>query len=397
MDVETFRRLLTEPGQALLAEIAQRAGVESDHALGSRLRTVHDGDFVAAAVTQNHLRGLARTKFGDDAARMYFTHDALEQATRASVATHRAQTLRSLGADAVVDLGCGIGSDLIAFARAGIAVRGVDIDPVRVEIARANLAALALPGTVEVGDATTATVAEDEVAFFDPARRTARGRVFRLDGLTPPWDLVAQRLAGRAVAKVMPGIGHDDIGDGVRAEWVSERGKLVECCLWGAGFAHPDAGTRVATVLPSGATMSGGGRPGPDGADTDEAGPVGRYLFEPDDAVIRAGLVAHLAEQIDGWLPDRHIAYITTDEPADTPFARGYLVLDELPYRTKQLRAALQDLDVGTLTVKKRGVQVVPEDLIAKLRLTGSRSALIVLTRVAGAGRAFLVEPLARP
>ncbi|MGU3292616.1 THUMP-like domain-containing protein [Williamsia sp. M5A3_1d] len=395
MDAETFRRLLTEPGQALLAEIAQRAGVESDHALGARLRTVHDGDFVAAAVTQNHLRGLAAAKFGDDAARMYFTHDALEQATRASVATHRAQTLRSLGVRKVVDLGCGIGSDLIAAARAGIAVRGVDIDPVRVEIARANLAALDLPGTVEVGDATTATVADDEVAFFDPARRTARGRVFRLDGLTPPWDLVAQRLAGRAVAKVMPGIGHDDIPDSVRAEWVSERGKLVECCLWGAGFDHPDPGLRVATVLPSGATMSGDSR-SEARADSDEAGPVGRYLFEPDDAVIRAGLVADLAQRIDGWLPDRHIAYITTDDPADTPFARGYLVLDELPYRTKQLRAALQDLDVGTLTVKKRGVQVVPEDLIAKLRLTGTRSALIVLTRVAGAGRAFLVEPLAR-
>jgi len=42
--------------------------------------------------------------------------------------------------------------------------------------------------------------------------------------------------------------------------------------------------------------------------------------------------------------------------------------------------------------VKKRGVDVVPERLVSQLKLKGSRAATIVLTRVDGEARAFLVE-----
>ena len=138
MDLATFERLLAPEGQELLAEVADRAGIESDLGLGTRLRKTHDVDLVAAAVTQNHLRGKAEVKLGADAAHLYFTHDALEQATRHRVAAHRAQRLVDSGATSVVDLGCGIGADLIAFARAGLRVRGVEQDPVRAAIAAAN-------------------------------------------------------------------------------------------------------------------------------------------------------------------------------------------------------------------------------------------------------------------
>ncbi|MBT0566426.1 class I SAM-dependent methyltransferase [Williamsia sp. CHRR-6] len=393
MDVETFRRLLTPTGQTLLTQVSERAGVESDYALGSRLRRYHDPALVAAAVTQNHLRGLAVRKFGTDAARMYFTHDGLEQATRGRVADYRAQRLRALGATTVVDLGCGIGADLVAFARAGMSVRGVDIDPVRAQIAQANLEALGLSGTVEAGDATKADVADDEVVFCDPARRSARGRIFRLNGLVPSWDFVTEQLSGRGLAKVMPGVAHDDIPEGVRAEWISDGGDLVECCLWGKGLAPVSSSTGDgllrATLLPSGETMTGSGV-------IPDDGPVGRFLYEPDDAVIRAGLVADLAEQIGGWLPDKQIAWISTDEQVATPFAHGFTVVDEIPFRTKQMRVALQERDIGPLTIKKRGVQQSPEDVIAKLKLTGSQAATVVLTRVQGSGKAFLVEPHAR-
>ncbi|MGB9012545.1 MAG: SAM-dependent methyltransferase, partial [Aeromicrobium sp.] len=139
MDVETFEQLLTPAGQMLLEEIARCAGVESDLALGTRLRRTWAPDLVAAAVTQNHLRGKAAGKFGAAATDMYFTHDALEQATRSVVAEHRARRIADSGARAVVDLGCGIGGDLLAFGRAGLRVRGIERDPVRAAIARANL------------------------------------------------------------------------------------------------------------------------------------------------------------------------------------------------------------------------------------------------------------------
>lgn len=382
MDVETFRALLAPAGQALLAEVHERAGIESDLGLGTRLRRTHDNGLVAAAVTQNHLRSLAASKFGLDAARLYFTHDALEQATRTRVAQHRASRLRAAGVERVVDLGCGIGADLLALARAGLVVRGIERDPVRAEIAQANLAALDLPGTVEVGEATTTDIAPGEVAFVDPARRDARGRVFGTDGLSPPWAFVTALLDGPAVAKVMPGVAHRDIPVGVEAEWVSDGGDLVECCLWGRALAHD---RRRATLLPSGSTIAGG-------TEAAAIAPVGEYLYEPDDAVIRAGLVADLARDLGGWLPDPHIAYVSTDRAVSTPLARGFRVVAELPFREKQLRAALQVRRIGTLTVKKRGVDIVPEQLIRRLRLDGPHAATVIMTRVDGAGRAFLVE-----
>ncbi|MEH3034337.1 MAG: methyltransferase domain-containing protein [Aeromicrobium erythreum] len=386
MDLETFEQLLTPTGQALLAEVHARAGLESDLALGTRLRRDHPVELVAAAVTQNHLRGLARTKLGDDAQHLYLTHDALQQATRASVARHRAERLAASGATAVVDLGCGIGADLLAFARAGLRVRGVEQDPVRAAIARANLAALDLQGEVVCGDATEVDVADDEVAFLDPARRDGRGRVFDPDVMSPPWSVVTAHLLAGGVVKTMPGLPHELVPDGVEAEWVSDGGDLVEACLWGVGRGRV---ARRATALPSGAQLTGTGERG-------SVGPLGPWLHEPDDAVIRSGLVGALAEELGGHLVDPRIAYVTTDEPVDHPLARSFRVLEELPFREKQLRAALVARDVGTLTVKKRGVDVVPEQLVRRLRLKGSTPATIVLTRIDDDAACLLVDPVPR-
>ncbi|MDO9379520.1 MAG: class I SAM-dependent methyltransferase [Nocardioidaceae bacterium] len=386
MRLETFEQLLTPDGRALVAEVARCAGVESDLALGTRLRRTHDGELVAAAVTQAHLRGLARTKLGDDAASMFLTHDALQQATRSRVADHRASRLAASGVGSVVDLGCGIGADLVAFARAGLTVHGVDLDPVRAAMAAANLAALGLEGTVRAADATAVDLAPWGSAFCDPARRDGRGRVFDPRGFTPGWDFVTGLLDGAAAVKTMPGLGHDLVPDGVEAEWVSDGGDLVEACLWGRPLA---TAARRVTLLPSGATLSDADLP-----DEVEQGGPGAYLYEPDDAVGRAGLVGAVAARVEGWLLDPHLAYVTSETHVPTPLARAFAVLEELPFRTKALRAALRERDVGTLTIKKRGVEVVPEKLVRTLGLTGSRTATVVMTRVAGQGCALLVEPL---
>lgn len=384
MTPETFAQLMAPTGQQLLSEIGARAGVESDLGLGTRLRKTYPADLVAAAVTQNHLRGKATAKFGDDAARMYFTHDALEQSTRMSVAVHRATRLADTDADSVVDLGCGIGGDLIALARAGLAVRGVELDPVRAAIAAANLHALGLDGEVFCGDAQEVSIGRAEVAFIDPARRDARGRTFSTADLQPPWEWVRELLAGRAVAKVMPGLAHDAVPPGVEAEWVSDGGDLVEACLWGAPFATT---TRRATLLPSGAGLVAEGEPV-------AVGDTGPYLYEPDDAVIRAGLVMELAATIGGWLPDPHIAYVSSKQAVTTPLAKGFRIIEELPFRDKPLKAALQTRDVGTLTIKKRGVDTIPEELTKRMKLKGKNKALVIMTRVENQGKAYLVERL---
>ena len=141
MDVPTLEWLLTDPGRDLL-EVAMAAYVDAAgdpvRAATTVRKSERDPERAAAALTQAELRTRAVAKFGDLAPLMFFTPDALEQATRLRVAEHRAARLAAARPTSVVDLGCGIGGDLIAFARAGLTAAGVDLDPVRVTAARAS-------------------------------------------------------------------------------------------------------------------------------------------------------------------------------------------------------------------------------------------------------------------
>lgn len=397
MDLEAFRWLLSPAGQSLLARAHEVYAEQAGDPLRTSTVLRRDAagtagsgatpEQVAAALTQVQLRHRAEAKFGDLAARMYFTPDGLEQATRLRVAEHRAARLAMAAPSSVVDLGCGIGGDLVAFSRAGLTVAGIDRDPLRVEVARANLAALGLGGAVQQADADELDLAGFGVVFADPARRNAAGRVFDVEGWSPPWPFVQQLLTRPACVKVAPGIPHDLVPEGVEAEFVSDGGDVKEAVLWSSYLA---TARRRATVIRAGglATLTDEDDPG----DRSER-PVGRYLYEPDGAVIRAGLVTAVAAGVHGGLVDEHIAYVTGDEAFSTPFARSYEVLEELPFKEKALKAALRERGIGRLTIKKRGVDVVPEELRKRLALSGPDEATVVMTRVAGKGTALLVRP----
>lgn len=392
MDLDAFRWLLTDDGQALLASAtASLAAGDDELAVQSQLRRGAAPAHVAVALTQVELRHGAEAKFGDLAARMYFTPEGLEQATRLTVARHRAGRLQAASVATLVDLGCGIGGDLLAASAAGVTAAGVDLDPVRVAVAEANLAALGLPGAVMVADATTLDTSPFDAAFADPARRSGRGRTFSPDGWTPPWSFVEQLLRRDSCVKVAPGIPHNLVPDGVEAEWVSDRGEVKEAALWSGRLA---SATRRATVIGHGglATLTEEDAP-PLGEGGSAVRPVGDFLYEPDGAVIRAGLVTAVAEGVGGGLVDPKIAYVTGDQAFRTPFARGYRVLEPLPYREKQLKAALRERGIGTLTIKKRGVSVSPDELRQRLGLRGDATATIVLTRIDGRGAVLRVEP----
>ncbi|GAC1387573.1 MAG: class I SAM-dependent methyltransferase [Marmoricola sp.] len=389
MDLPTLAWLLTPEGQALLdrATSLTTTAEATDLSIGATLRRDHAPDHVAAALTQVDLRRRAVAKFGDDAARMYWTPDGLEQATRRSVAEHRAARLRLAGLDTLIDLGCGVGGDLVATARAGLTVVGVDLDPVRVAIAQANLAALDLGGAVAQRDATEIDLTPFDIAYADPARRSARGRSFHPDDWSPSWSLVEQLFLRDACVKVAPGIPHERIPAHVEGEWVSDHGEVKEAALWCGRLSST---RRRATVIGNGglATITD------EDEVCDDVTPMSDYLYEPDGAVIRAGLVQAVAAGVQGSLIDPHIAYVTSSGAFRTPFARTYVVLEELPYRTKPLRAALRERGIGRLTIKKRGVAVVPEILRRDLAPRGENEGTIVMTRANGEGRCWLVRPL---
>jgi len=357
-----------------------------------------DARLASLAVTQAVLRVRARPRFGTDADLMLWTEVGLEQATRRTVAEYRATRFAELGANAVADLCCGVGADLVALARAGAQVRGVDADPVTVAVAAANAAALGVGDRVEVvcADARSVDLADRDAAFVDPARRTAAGRrTFDPGAYSPPYSVVAELAAQvpATVAKVAPGIPHDAVAAGAEAEWVSDHGDVKEATLWHGPFAGlRGRATRRATLLPSGATVVDDPTLGPP-----LVGPVGRWVHEPDGAVVRAGLVAEVGSMLGARLLDPAIAYLTTDHEASSPFTSSYEVDAVLGFQLKRLRAALRERGAGDVVVKKRGSAVDPEDLRRRLRLDGGGPAWTVLLTRVGTDPVAILSPTVRP
>lgn len=387
---DSFAALLTPEGLALLDEVRDTEPA-AELAVATRLRRDHPAALVSAAIAQARLRQRAAAKFAaEDAERMFFTPNGVEQSTRTSVATYRATRFATLGVRSVADLCCGVGGDAIALARAGIRVLAVDRDPLTAAVARANAAALGLSDLIEVreSDVTDVDVAPYDAVFVDPARRGGRGRIFDPEAYSPPlsWAVGTASQSPLAALKIAPGVPHEAIPAEAEAEWISDGGDVKEAVLW---FGTEPGAVR-ATLLPGPRTLLGRGLPDP------SVRPPGPYLYEPDGAVIRAHLVAEVAAGLDGGLLDPHIAYITADTLRPTPYATAYEITDHLPFNVKKLKALVREREIGVLTVKKRGSAVEPEELRRKVRPQGPHSATVFLTRIADAPTMLIGHPVRR-
>lgn len=394
-----MRSLLTPDGWAVL-ESLPTYDEGSAIAVGERLRGQgHDPALVAAALTQSRLRLRARAKLGPFADAMLFTTDGLEQATRLAVAAHHARRYVGAGCGRVADLGCGLGSDAMAFAGLDREVLAVDADELTAALAAVNLRHWP-DAVVRCADVTgldlAAELAPGDGVWMDPARRTGAAgssrRTFDPEAFSPPYSFVldVMRRVPATGAKLAPGIAHHLLPEGVEAQWVSVGGDVVECALWSGSLAREGVARSALLLDGVGTAHDLAGDPGLARA---EVAPVGAFLHEPDGAVIRAGLVADVAASVGGRLIDPTIAYLSTDAPVGSPYLHSYVVEEVMPFHLKTLRTHLRDRGVGRLTIKKRGSAVDPDALRRQLRLTGDAEATIVLTRVAGRASVLVVRP----
>jgi hypothetical protein len=392
MDAAGLTRLLSPQGWALLGALPPYDESRT-LAISERLRREGlDPELVAAALTQSRLRAKAQEKLGTFADGMLFTPTGLEQATRLEVAARHAQRYVAAGVTRVADLTCGIGADAMAFAGLGLRVLAIDADELTAAIATVNLRHFP-ESEVRHADSLTVDLTGFDGAYADPARRTTAGsRVHDPAAYAPPLDAVLavrSRVPALGV-KVGPGIPHGALPPDAETQWVSVDGDVVEAGLWFGPLAPYGPG-RSALVLRGGGAHVLRAEPG---GDRPPVGAVGEYLFEPDGAVIRAGLVGEVADLLGGRLIDPTIAYVTADTVNETPLATAYRVIDTLPFGLKRLRSYLRERDVGRLTIKKRGTAVVPEQLRQQLDLRGRSEATVVLTRVAGRQVVLLVDPV---
>ena len=389
MDAALARLLTSSQALALLDAMPPytRDGAER---IGRELRAGGVApELVAAVLTQSRLRADAGVKFGDFAAGMLFTQDGLEQATRLAVAARHAQRYRAAGITEIADLTCGIGADAMAAAALGLEVSAFEIDEATALIADHNLRHWD-HARVVLADALDVVPNLDVGGIFaDPARRGARGRRHDPRDYSPALDAVLA-LRGRTPAlgvKVGPAIPHEAVPEDAEAEWVSIDGTVVEAGLW-CGPLTEEPGHAALVLDAAGAHRIAGSTRRAEVSDLTD------YVFEPDGAVIRAGLVGELAQRLGAGTLDPSIAYLAAPAPTMTPFARGYRVVEAMPFKTKALASALRARGIGTVDIKKRGVDVTPEQLRPQLRLTGDERATVILTRVAGRRMALLAEPL---
>jgi hypothetical protein len=341
------------------------------------------GDQAAALVETVLLRRRASAKFAD-AREWLFTDEALQQATPLPVAAHRAARLAGR---VVHDVTCSIGAELAALRDVADTLLGSDLDPVRLAMARHNV-----PDVPVVRADALVPVTRDAVVVADPARRSGGRRRFDPRDYAPALDALFDVYAQRdLVVKCAPGVDFDQLarfGFAGEVEITSLGGGVREACLWSPGLTTAGI-TRRATILGRGETFTD--------ADPDECAvaPAGRWIVDPDGAVVRAGLVRHYATRHGLWQLDPDIAYLSGDElPSDT---RGFEVLEEIDFNERRLRAALTARDVGTVEILVRGLDLDPDALRRRLKLRGGQACSVVVTRLGTRGSARAVAYLCRP
>jgi hypothetical protein len=334
------------------------------------------GDRFAPVLETAVLRRKAVAKLADPA-RWLLCDAALQQATPTLVAAHRATRLRDRD---VHDVTCGIGADLAELSAVARRCLGSDLDPIRLAMAAHNC-----PGAALVRADALHPVSVHTAVFADPARRDDAGRR-RTDVVPPLPDLVTAYPGRDLVVKCAPGLDFATVPWASEIELVSLDGTVREACLWTGSLATPGIHRR-ATVLrhdqPQWTITS---------ADPDDCPvrPPGRWLVDPDGAVVRAGLVRQYAARHGLGQLDHRIAYLTGDDrPAR---GRAFEVLDHGRYTEKALRATLRRFDVGALEILVRGLSVVPDELRRRLKPSGSTPATVVLTRIGDTPTAFLCQ-----
>jgi SAM-dependent methyltransferase len=353
------------------------------------LRKDYTADQARAALELAQVRIKAVEKFGDAAHKLYFTREAWEQASHPLVSRYRA---RNTADSHVVDICCGIGADALAFAEHGAHVTGIDLDPMRVEMARVNSLVLGLHANFEGADARHYAIdAKTDLIYFDPGRRGSDGRrVYDVEAYEPPLSLIDGWGAKRIMVKVSPGVDLNQLaGYGGEVWFISVEGDLKEAVLniepqrtrpslFGARMQTKKQELK-AVLITDEDCLEWNGKVG---AEDERLSQPRNYLIEPDSSLIRAGLVKDAAARFDAYQLDDSTAYLTADDAPESAWVKAWRVIDWMPFNLKRLRSYLRERNVGNVTVKKRGTAVTPEALIPQLKLKGDQARTLVLTRM---------------
>lgn len=349
--------------------------------LQKQLRDEFPAELVRGALSLHELRIRAVAKFSR-ADRMWFDSKGLEQATSEAVAIHKAQRFSG----DVNDFCSGIGSDAIALAARGCHVQAADLSPACCLFTQWNAAAYDVADRIESHTADVTSIEDrSRLLHVDPDRRPGGRRVMRVEDCVPPLEQLQQwteEFPGGAI-KLSPAANFGGKFPGCEIELISLDGECREATVWFGDLAG-DVSFR-ATVLPAGESVAAD----PLSAWTN-VGELGAWLYDPDPAVVRSGLVDVVAEQLGLRRLDDAEEYLTGDVLVDSPFVRPFEVIENLPNNQKEIRNAFRRHPAQQVEIKCRHIPVQAEAIRRKLPLEGTGPAVLVFTRQGGKARAVL-------
>ena len=352
----------------------------------------------ALAWTQATLRKRAVEKLGEEIGSVIlFDSDGLQMSSGIVTARYHAELALRSRAEFVVDMTAGVGVDSLVFARAGVSVIAYEINPARAALLSANVERFGLSDKIEVRQANSLedkrfsrAALQNACVYLDPPRRDGASRWGGADMADAMLRHALQRSPAGVLMKLSPAA-ERAMGKKFDAdmEYISVDGECREALLrWGAVCrSDPHAPELSAVTLPAGNRLSS------DAAYLQrESLPAihleqGRYLYEPDAAIIRAGLTGQLAAEQSWTQFDDEVAYLISESLAESPLAQGYQILAALPYHKRAVQAWLDEQGATHLIVKKRGVPDEPEVVRRsyKLKAAGksrrAHTAILALTK----------------
>ena len=388
---DDYRWLVSSDAAGWLSDVAA-----SDQPLvrqAQRLRKTLSAARAHLVLEQVELRRRARVKF-QQADLMFFTRLGLEQATDEVIAEFKAERFSTR---AKFDLCCGIGGDLLGLAKRGDAT-AIDRDPIAALVATANCEALGLGrgSSIKIYSADVQTIRPDATAewHLDPDRRPHGKRTTRVEIQEPGIDFIDRLLdwCGNGAVKVAPAtVVPDRWAMEGELQWISNRRECRQLVAWFGRLArHP--GRHTAAVLKRDGTcrtVVGDAR-----VDVPVAPMVGRYIYEPDAAVLAADLTGSLAQEQSLAAIASGVAYLTSDQEIIDDALASFEVLEVLPYAERVLKKCLADRGIGRVEVKKRGVELDPAKVARQLRGRGDHQATLLISRSQQSTLAILARRL---
>jgi len=354
---------------------------EPEFRVQERLRKDHSAEFVRSALTIAGLRIKAQAKFSL-ANKMWFHRQGLEQSTSEQIAKHVAQRFSGR----VFDFCSGIGGDAVALAER-CSVFAVDRNPVNALFCKWNAEVHGVSSNVHTICADVNDIkSRDGFLRIDPDRRTGpQKRAHRIEDYEPPLNQLQQLMTefpGGAI-KLGPACNFMGQFPNSEIELISLNGECKEATVWFGELAGNEQFR--ATVLPAGASIAGN--------PMDAFAPVAElqnFIYDPDPAVVRSGLVNQVAEDFGFSRLDPEEEYLTSETLIESPFARGFEVLAELPNQSRTIRQYFRDQNFGQVEIKCRRIPTNVEAVRRKLSLKGSEPAVLIFARIDGKAKAVI-------